>query len=121
MKTDFTCGFIGLGLIGGSIARALRQAHPSCRILAYDPDEASLSMAKRDSVVDFSLSDLDDIVDQQGHKQCQDACNPNPPGFFWNKHHNGYQYPQNSSVPQYSNPFDQRSQRGISHGILKNK
>ena len=60
MKTDFTCGFIGLGLIGGSIARALRQAHPSCRILAYDPDEASLSMAKRDSVVDFSLSDLDE-------------------------------------------------------------
>ena len=28
-------GFIGLGLIGGSIARALREIHPSCRIFAY--------------------------------------------------------------------------------------
>ena len=28
MKTDFTCGFIGLGLIGGSIARALEFTYP---------------------------------------------------------------------------------------------
>ena len=28
-------GFIGLGLIGGSIARALREIEPSCRIVAY--------------------------------------------------------------------------------------
>lgn len=33
MDTQF--GFIGLGLIGGSIARGLREAFPSCRILAY--------------------------------------------------------------------------------------
>ncbi len=36
MKSDFTCGFIGLGLIGGSIARAIRQFYPSSRLLAYD-------------------------------------------------------------------------------------
>ena len=36
MKNDFTCGFIGLGLIGGSIARALRKFYPECRLLAYD-------------------------------------------------------------------------------------
>jgi len=33
MDTQF--GFIGLGLIGGSIARALRETDPSCKILAY--------------------------------------------------------------------------------------
>lgn len=33
MDTQF--GFIGLGLIGGSIARALRETEPSCKILAY--------------------------------------------------------------------------------------
>ena len=35
METDFnpynlTYGFIGLGLIGGSMAKALRQAFPDC-------------------------------------------------------------------------------------------
>ena len=32
---DIHFGFIGLGLIGGSIARALRETNPSCKILAY--------------------------------------------------------------------------------------
>ncbi len=31
-----TCGFIGLGLIGGSIARAVRAAYPKARLIAYD-------------------------------------------------------------------------------------
>ena len=30
METTFTAGFIGLGLIGGSIARALKKYYPDC-------------------------------------------------------------------------------------------
>lgn len=56
MKSDFTCGFIGLGLIGGSIARALRQFHPHCRILAYDINQNALEAAAADGVVDLALS-----------------------------------------------------------------
>ena len=29
-----TCGFIGLGLIGGSIAKKVKKIHPECRIIA---------------------------------------------------------------------------------------
>ena len=40
-KTAFqTFGFIGLGLIGGSIARAIREKYPSSRILVFDVDRA---------------------------------------------------------------------------------
>lgn len=60
MKTDFTCGFIGLGLIGGSIAKALREYHPSCHIMAFDIDGKALEMAKQDGVVDLMLSGPDE-------------------------------------------------------------
>ena len=33
-----TIGFIGLGLIGGSIARTIRKFHPDYRLLAFDKD-----------------------------------------------------------------------------------
>lgn len=58
MKSNFTCGFIGLGLIGGSIARALRQFHPDCRILAYDINQDALNAAVEDGVADQVLSCL---------------------------------------------------------------
>lgn len=62
MDTQF--GFIGLGLIGGSIARGLREFFPSCRILAYSKEpEASpdLRGALDERVLDaivFSLEAL---------------------------------------------------------------
>ena len=36
METTFTAGFIGLGLIGGSIARALKKYYPDVQILARE-------------------------------------------------------------------------------------
>ena len=42
---SFTCGFIGLGLIGGSIAKALHTGIPDARLIAYDTNAASLRLA----------------------------------------------------------------------------
>ncbi len=50
MNHTLTCSFLGLGLIGGSIARALRQYHPDIKIKVYDKDLKSLSFALNDLV-----------------------------------------------------------------------
>lgn len=44
-------GFIGLGLIGGSIAKALRRVHPDIKIIACDKDTESLTAALSDGVI----------------------------------------------------------------------
>ncbi len=51
MKT-LTCGFIGLGLIGGSIARALKEHISDVKIIAYDLNTQALERAFQDGVVD---------------------------------------------------------------------
>jgi len=45
------CGFIGLGLIGGSVAKALRAAFPEMRIIAFDKDKPTLMLAEADGVI----------------------------------------------------------------------
>lgn len=45
-----TFGFIGLGLIGGSIAKALRLTYPKCTIIAYDMSDSALQAAREDVV-----------------------------------------------------------------------
>ncbi|MCM1173852.1 MAG: prephenate dehydrogenase [Blautia sp.] len=47
----FTCGFIGLGLIGGSIAKALHARLPQTHIIAYDTNTASLELALDEGVI----------------------------------------------------------------------
>ena len=39
MNKPYKIGFIGLGLIGGSIARAIRQYYPDSEIIAFDKVE----------------------------------------------------------------------------------
>lgn len=58
MKENLTCGFIGLGLIGGSIAKALRQFHPACRLLGYDARSETTAMAVKEGVLDTALSEI---------------------------------------------------------------
>ena len=41
------CGFVGLGLIGGSIARALKKSVPDARIVAYDVNREALLLAEK--------------------------------------------------------------------------
>ena len=40
-------GFIGLGLIGGSIAKAIRQYYPDYEIVAFDKNKESLALQPR--------------------------------------------------------------------------
>lgn len=62
MKKDFVCGFIGLGLIGGSIAKALRQVYPECRLLAYDISQSNLEAAVKDGVINEPLTRIDNTI-----------------------------------------------------------
>lgn len=45
-------GFIGLGLIGGSLAKALKRAFAHCRILAYTRTRATAERALADGTID---------------------------------------------------------------------
>ena len=52
-------GFIGLGLIGGSIARGLKRADPDITIMAYMRSRARLEQAKKDGTIDLILDGID--------------------------------------------------------------
>lgn len=60
-------GFIGFGLIGGSIARALKKIRPGLHIYAYDyhfnPPCSDLKEALSDGVLDYVTMDLMDFHD----------------------------------------------------------
>ena len=58
MPNTKTYGFIGLGLIGGSIARAIRENLPLSRIIAYDINEEALSLAKKEGVADIITAEI---------------------------------------------------------------
>jgi prephenate dehydrogenase len=49
---------IGLGLIGGSIALALRAAKPDTNIIAFDRDEMQLDLALRAGAIDVATADF---------------------------------------------------------------
>ncbi|MEQ8954005.1 MAG: bifunctional prephenate dehydrogenase/3-phosphoshikimate 1-carboxyvinyltransferase [Gammaproteobacteria bacterium] len=57
MKTQLqgkTITILGLGLIGGSIARGLRKRIPGIRVLAWDRDEEPVGAALREHIIDES-------------------------------------------------------------------
>lgn len=58
--SDLTCGFIGLGLIGGSIARALKEHNHRIKIVAYDVNPDTLRLARQDAVADVITDSIDD-------------------------------------------------------------
>ena len=53
-------GFIGLGLIGGSIAKAIRQYFPDYEIVAFDKNKEALALATQESVIDVAATTIDD-------------------------------------------------------------
>ena len=62
--TKSTYGFIGLGLIGGSIARGLKRADNNITIMAYMRTRAKLEQAKADGTIDVILDEIDDRLSQ---------------------------------------------------------
>ena len=57
---DSTFGFIGLGLIGGSIARGIKRADPSVKIMAYMRTRSGLEKAKEDGTINIILDGIDE-------------------------------------------------------------
>lgn len=62
MKQKLTCGFIGLGLIGGSIAKALRKIYPDCFLMAYDINNETLSLAREEGIINLALSEINESL-----------------------------------------------------------
>ena len=54
-----TIAFIGLGLIGGSIARGIKRANPDIRIMAYMRTRSRLEKARAEGIVDICLDGID--------------------------------------------------------------
>jgi prephenate dehydrogenase len=57
METGRTVGLLGLGLIGGSLAHALKRKGPKYRIVGWNRARESLIKACEDGVVDVAASD----------------------------------------------------------------
>ena len=53
-------GFIGLGLIGGSVAKALRKYYPDYEIIAFDKNRETLALAVQDDIIHTACSSIDD-------------------------------------------------------------
>lgn len=62
--TDTTVAFIGLGLIGGSIAKGLKRSSPSIQIMAYMRTREKLEQAKKDGIVDVILDGIDEHLSE---------------------------------------------------------
>ena len=53
-------GFVGLGLIGGSIAKAIRQYYPDYELLAFDKNKETLALAVQEEIIHTVSSSIDD-------------------------------------------------------------
>lgn len=60
ISQPFTIGFIGLGLIGGSIAKSIRRIFPDYRLLAYDVDSEALAEAVADGTIHRAVTSIDE-------------------------------------------------------------
>lgn len=58
--TTTRIGFIGLGLIGGSIAKAIRQYYPDYELLAYDKNKETLALAVQEGTIHTACTTIDD-------------------------------------------------------------
>lgn len=54
-----TIGFVGLGLIGGSIAKAIKEFHPEIQIMAYMRSTDTLIEAANEGTVDIACTGVD--------------------------------------------------------------
>ena len=57
---NFTVGFIGLGLIGGSIAKAIRYAMPSAHLIAHTRSGNTMKYAVENQIIDEACDHVDE-------------------------------------------------------------
>ncbi len=57
---NLTFGFVGIGLIGGSVAKALRRVYPSCKIIVFNRSAESRVMAMNDGTANIAVAQVDD-------------------------------------------------------------
>ena len=66
MTTMHHFGFIGFGLIGGSVAHALREQYPDSELMAYNyyitKPHPRLELAAMDGILDKITTDLADLL-----------------------------------------------------------
>lgn len=61
---DGKFAFIGLGLIGGSIARGIKRSNPNITIMAYMRTRSKLEQAREDGIVDVILDGIGEELRQ---------------------------------------------------------
>lgn len=62
--TDAVVGFIGFGLIGGSIAKSIKRVKPDTTVMAYMRSQEKLMQAREDGMVDIVLTGIDETLSQ---------------------------------------------------------
>ena len=89
--SDSTFGFIGLGLIGGSIARGLRRANKDITIMAYMRTRSKLEQAKKEGTIDIILDGIDETLSacDPGGVQCH-VSGKGPSVLKTGCHYHGY-------------------------------
>lgn len=61
---NLTVGFIGLGLIGGSIAKGFKVKYPDMKIMAYARRRSTLQAAFDDKTIDVMLDGIDENLSE---------------------------------------------------------
>lgn len=56
-------GFVGLGLIGGSIAKSIRRIFPESEILGFDTDQTALNLALTDGTLTKTVTSIEAMCD----------------------------------------------------------
>lgn len=57
---NLTFGFIGIGLIGGSVAKALRRVYPGCKIIVFNRGAKPRVMAMNDGTANIAVDKVDE-------------------------------------------------------------
>ena len=56
---EVTIGFLGLGLIGGSIAKGIRRHHKNYTLIGYNHNYSTAQTALEEGVLDFAVKEVD--------------------------------------------------------------
>lgn len=64
MREHITFGFVGIGLIGGSVAKALRRVYPSCKIIVYNRSAEPRVMAINDGTANIAVPQVNETFNE---------------------------------------------------------